>query len=265
MIPAVRAIGRAALAARPLSLSELDRSAQLLVRRDRNYLVPVDVFEDFAALLTDTRRPEGPFRALSLNGRRWFSYRSTHYDTTDLRTYHAHRQDRPVRYKIRELRYQDTGERQFEIELRNRRGETVKHRRRLAGDDHVLDPAQRGLLARVLGGPYDIEQFGDLRPALVADYQRATLVADGQRVTCDAGLVAHDPHSGRTVRADSGLVLVAMKTRKHRTEAERVLHRFGVRATDFTKYLGGCAALRPELGAGPWARSARLAFPGAGC
>lgn len=60
MIPAVRAIGRAALAAKPLSLDELNNRAELLARYDNSYLVPVEVFEDFAALLTDPRRPEGP-------------------------------------------------------------------------------------------------------------------------------------------------------------------------------------------------------------
>ncbi|MGY0017582.1 polyphosphate polymerase domain-containing protein [Streptomyces sp. cg35] len=262
MTPAVRAIGRAALAARPLSLDELNSRAELLARQDRSYLVPVEIFADFAALLTDPRRAGGPFRALSLGGRRWFAYRSTYYDTADLRTYHDHRQGRRLRYKIRERLYQDSGERQFEIKLKNGRGETVKHRHRLTGEEQVLDPAGRGFLAGVLGGAYGVTAPQDLRPSLVTDYQRATFVADGQRVTCDAGLVVRDVSDGRTVRADSGLVLVETKTRGQLTEADRVLHRFGVRAAEFTKYCGGFAALRPELGVNRWARAVRLAFPG---
>ncbi|WP_306318449.1 MULTISPECIES: polyphosphate polymerase domain-containing protein [unclassified Streptomyces] len=261
MIPAVRAIGRAALAAKPLSLDELNNRAELLARYDNSYLVPVEVFDDFAALLTDPRRSEGPFRALSLNGRRWFSYRSTYYDTADLRTYHDHRQGRRLRYKIRERIYQDSGERQFEIKLKNGRGETVKHRRRLDGDEQPLDAAQQGFLSGVLGGAYGIEAPEGLTPSLVTDYQRATFVADGQRITCDAGLVVRDLSDGRTVRSDGGLVLVETKTRGHLTEADRMLHRFGVRAAEFTKYCGGFAALRPELGINRWSRSVRKAFP----
>lgn len=261
MIPAVRAIGRAALAARPLSLDELNSRAELLARQDRSYLVPVEVFEDFAALLTDPRRAGGPFRALSVNGKRWFGYRSTYYDTADLRTYHDHRQGRRLRYKIRERLYQDTGERQFEIKLKNGRGETVKHRHRLTGDEQVLDPAARGFLTGVLGGAYGVAPPDGLRPSLVTDYRRATFVADGQRVTCDAGLVVRDVSDGRVVRADGGLVLVETKTRGHLTEADHVLHRFGVRAAEFTKYCGGFAALRPELGVNRWSRAVRLAFP----
>nr|WP_202539495.1 polyphosphate polymerase domain-containing protein [Streptomyces sp. SID8379] len=233
----------------------------MLARRDHSYLVPVEIFEDFAALLTDPRRAGGPFRALSVNGRRWFGYRSTYYDTADLRTYHDHRQGRRLRYKIRERLYQDSGERQFEIKLKNGRGETVKHRRRVSGDAPVLDEAGRGFLAGVLSGAYGLPSPEGLRPSLVTDYQRATFVADGQRVTCDAGLVVRDVVDGRAVRACGGLVLVETKTRGHLTEADRILHRYGVRAAEFTKYCGGFAALRPELGVNRWSRAVKQAFP----
>ncbi|MGH4035987.1 VTC domain-containing protein [Actinomycetota bacterium Odt1-20B] len=261
MNPAVRAIGRAALAAHPISLDEVNSRAQLLARRDNSYLVPVEIFQDFAALLTDPRRGDGPFRALSIGGRRWFRYHSTYYDTPDLLTFHEHRQGRRLRYRIRERVYQDSGERQFEIKLKSGRGETVKHRTELSGDDHALDEARRGFLAGVLSGSYGVQAPSDLGTSLVTDYQRATFVADGQRITCDAGLVVRDTATGRTAAADPGLVLVETKTKGHLTEADRVLHRYGVRAADFTKYCGGYAALRPELGINRWARAVRTAFP----
>ncbi|MGW5734773.1 MULTISPECIES: VTC domain-containing protein [Streptomyces] len=261
MNPAVRAIGRAALAAHPIALDELNARAELLARFDNSYLVPVEIFDDLAALLTDPRRPSGPFRALSIGGKRWFSYHSTYYDTPELLTYHHHRQGRRLRYRIRERVYRDSGERQFEIKLKSGRGETVKHRRRLEGDDRVLDPERQGFLAGVLSGSYGIEAPAGLTTALVTEYRRATFVADGQRITCDAGLVVRDVATGRSVAADPGLVLVETKTQGHLTEADRVLHRYGVRAAEFTKYCGGFAALRPELGVNRWARAVRVAFP----
>lgn len=261
MNPAVRAIARAALAAHPISLDEVNARSELLARYDNSYLVPVEIFDDLAALLTDPRRGSGPFRALSIGGKRWFSYHSTYYDTPELLTFHDHRQGRRLRYRIRERVYQDSGERQFEIKLKSGRGETVKHRQRLEGDDCVLDAERQGFLAGVLKGSYGIEAPGGLTPALVTEYQRATFVADGQRVTCDAGLVVRDVATGRAVGADRGLVLVETKTQGHLTEADRVLHRYGVRAADFTKYCGGFAALRPELGVNRWARAVRVAFP----
>ncbi|WP_306332816.1 VTC domain-containing protein [Streptomyces sp. KL118A] len=261
MNPAVRAIGRAATAAHPIALDEVNARAELLARFDNSYLVPVEIFEDLAALLTDPRRAGGPFRALSIGGKRWFRYHSTYYDTPDLGTFHDHRQGRRLRYRIRERIYQDSGERQFEIKLKSGRGETVKHRQRLEGDDHALDGVRLGFLAGVLRGSYGIEAPEGLTPSLVTDYQRATFVADGQRITCDAGLVVRDTGTGRSAAADSGLVLVETKTKGHLTEADRVLHRFGVRAADFTKYCGGYAAVRPELGINKWARAVRTAFP----
>ncbi|MBW5425544.1 VTC domain-containing protein [Streptomyces sp. BG9H] len=261
MNPAVRAIGRAALAAHPIALDEVNARAELLARFDNSYLVPVEIFEDLAALLTDPRRAHGPFRALSIGGKRWFRYHSTYYDTPDLETFHDHRQGRRLRYRIRERVYQDSGERQFEVKLKSGRGETIKHRQRLEGGDHALDGARQDFLTGVLRGSYGIEAPRGLTASLVTDYQRATFVADGQRVTCDAGLVVRDTATGRTAAADSGLVLVETKTKGQLTEADRVLHRFGVRAAEFTKYCGGYAAVRPELGINRWARAVRTAFP----
>ncbi|MFI0258584.1 polyphosphate polymerase domain-containing protein [Streptomyces sp. NPDC017056] len=263
MIPALRAIARAAMAARPVTLSELQARAELMARIDHSYLVPVGVFADFAAGLTDPRRPGGPFRALCVNGRRWFAYHSVYYDTPELRSFHDHRQGHRCRFKIRERVYEDSGERQFEVKLKGRRGETVKRRQPLLPGEATLGRGPRGFLASVLHGTYGIAAPEDLVPSLVTDYRRATFVADGQRITCDAGLVCRDAGTGHNVRADGGLVLVETKTAVtgRLTEADRQLHAYGLRAAEFTKYCGAMAALRPGLTADQWRRSVRTAFP----
>lgn len=99
-----------------------------------------------------------------------------------------------------------------------------------------------------------------LRPSLSTDYLRSTFVADGRRITCDAGLICVDLHTGRTVRCDGGLVLVETKSAEHLTEADRLLHTHRVRPAVFTKYCGALAVLRPSLPANRWRRAARLAF-----
>ncbi len=263
MIPAVRALARAAMAARPVPLADVQARAELLARFDRGYLVPVEVFAAFAAELTDHRRPDGPFAALCINGRRWFRYHSVHYDTPDLRSFHDHRDGRRLRYKIRERRYEDTGERQFEIKLKGRHGETVKHRRPLLPGDAALGPASRGFLTSVLDRRYGLAAPTELHRSIETDYIRATFVADGQRVTCDAALECRDPATGRTVRADGGLVLVEIKTTGRLTAADRLLHDHGLRAAAFTKYCGALAALRPDLPAHHWRPAVRTAFPAA--
>ncbi|GAB7032531.1 VTC domain-containing protein [Streptomyces sp. NPDC021749] len=261
MIPALRALVRAAMAARPVPLADVQARAELLARFGHSYLVPVELFAAFAAELTDRRRPGGPFVVLCINGRRWFRYRSVHYDTPDLRFFHDHREgDRPG-YLIRERRYEDTGQRQFEIKLRGRRGETVKHRQPLLPEDEPLGPAPRGFLASVLDRSYGIAAPADLALALETEYTRTTFVADGQRITCDAALHCRDLATGRTVQADGGLVLVETRTTGRPTAADRWLHGYGVRAADFTKYCGGLSALRPDLAAAHWRKAVHTVFP----
>ncbi|WKX15807.2 VTC domain-containing protein [Streptomyces sp. NL15-2K] len=247
-----------------MSLAELNARAELLARRDNSYLVPVSVFEDFAARLTDPHRPGGrpAFRVLAIDGLRCFRYRSTYYDPPELRTFHDHRQGRRRRFRIRERVYEDSGERQFEAKLKSGRGETVKQRQRMAGGDRPLDGVRLRFLARVLRESYGmLDVPHGLPPSLRTDYRRVTFVADGQRVTCDAGLVVRDEATGGRAVADGGLVLVETKTRGHLTEADRMLHGYGVRPAGFTKYSAGLAAVRPELGANAWARVVRRVFP----
>lgn len=258
--PAQRALARAALAAHPIGLDTVMERAQLLDRYDRCYLVPVTAFQDIAARLTDPRRDE-PFKALSIGGRRWFRYHSTYYDTPGLRAYHDHRQGRRRRCKIRERVYQDSGERQFEIKVKGGRGQTLKFRRRLGEASEPLEGASRDFLSHTLadvyGSDFDVPQ--DLRPSLVTDYTRATFVADGQRITCDAAMVCSDPQ-GNEVHAARDMVLIETKSYGHLTEADLLLHEHGHRAADFTKY-ASLAALHPQLPANRWTRSLAETFP----
>ncbi|MEV5279621.1 polyphosphate polymerase domain-containing protein [Streptomyces sp. NPDC051994] len=257
---AVRAIDGAAHAAVPISLAELNERSSLLTRFDRSYMVPAPTFLRVMGLLTDSRHPDGPFRALDIDGRRAFRYHSVYYDTPGLRSFHDHRQGRRLRFKIRERVYEDCGERQFEIKLKGRRGDTVKHRSALTGTDTPLDSARRAFLADTLHRAYAIDAPTSLYPSLSTDYLRATFVADGQRITCDAGLVCVDLRGGRAVCSRSGLVLVETKSAAHLTEADRLLHAHRVRPAVFTKYCGALAVLRPTLPANRWRRAAHQAF-----
>ena len=264
MIPAVRALARAAMAARPVPLADVQARAGRLAPCDRSYLVPFEVFTAVAAELTDRRRSGGAFVALCVNGRRWFCHRSVYYDTPDLRSFRDHRPGRPVRYTIREALCADTGERQFEIELTGRRGIPVTHRRPLLPGDAALGPAPRGFLASVLDRSGGLAAPEDLRRVLETECTRSVLAADGQRLICDAALRCRDAETGRTVRADGGLVLVRSRTGGRPGEADRLLADRGVRAEDFPVYCGALAALRPELTHHPSRRVVGTGVPAAG-
>ncbi|WP_329149599.1 hypothetical protein OIU91_23545 [Streptomyces sp. NBC_01456] len=264
MIPAVRALARAAMAARPVPLADVQARARLLAPCDRSYLVPVEVFTAVTAALTERRRPGGAFVALCVNGRRWFHCRSVYYDTPDLRSFHEHRLGRPARHTIRERHCEDTGERQFEIELTGRRGIPVTHRRPLLPGDAALGPAPRGFLASVLDRSGGRTAPDGLRRVLETECTRAVLAADGQRLICDAALRCRDAETGRTVRAEGGLVLVRSRTGGRPGEADRLLADRGMCAEDFPVHCAGLAALRPELTDHPWGRAVRTVFPTAG-
>ncbi|MEV5511133.1 polyphosphate polymerase domain-containing protein [Streptomyces orinoci] len=258
--PATRAVEAITEAAAPISLAELNERSELLARFDRSYLVPMDAFLAIAERLTGPRCPGGPFHALAIGGRRAFRYRSVYYDTPGLRSFHDHRQGRRLRFKIRERVYQDSGERQFEIKLKGRRGSTVKLRRPLTGTGTALDAPYRTFLADTLRRAYGIGAPGELGPSLTTDYSRSTLVADGERLTCDTELICADPETGRTVRCVPGLVLVETKTAGRLGRADRLLHAHGMRPAVFTKYCGALAALRPDLPGIRWRRAAGEVF-----
>ncbi|MEU9605967.1 polyphosphate polymerase domain-containing protein [Streptomyces sp. NPDC048057] len=264
VLPELGAVAESVLAAAPISLKEVQERAELMARFDQAYLVPAGVFTRLVAHLTDRARPAGPFRVLTIDDRRWFGYHSVYYDTPDWRCFHEHRQGRRLRFKIRERVYRDSGLRQFEIKLKSGRGETIKHRRPLTGADTPLDAPYREFLAGHLRAAYGLEPPADLSPSIVTDYRRATLVSDGERITCDTGLSCHDVRADRSVRCDPGLVLVETKTTGHLTEADLFLHAHGVRPAVFTKYCAAIAALHPRQPANRWRRAARLAFAAGG-
>ncbi|MEU5163149.1 polyphosphate polymerase domain-containing protein [Streptomyces sp. NPDC020875] len=260
VLPQLDAVAESVLPAAPVSLAQVQARAELMARFDHAYLVPDTVFTDLVAHLTDPARPGGPFRILTIDGLRWFRYHSVYYDTPDWRCFHEHRQGRRRRFKIRERVYQDSGLRQFEIKLKSGRGETVKHRRPLTGADTPLDAPYLAFLADRLRSAYRMAAPETLSPSIVTDYRRATLVSDGERITCDTGLRCHDVRADQAVRCDPGLVLVETKTTGGLTDADRFLHARGVRPAVFTKYCAAIAALHPRQPANRWRRAARLAF-----
>src|SRR4051794_32133208 len=105
----------------PISLPALQRTAALSTRVDRKYVVDWATFAVVLDAIGTTHR------ALEMGGRRTFRYRNTYFDSPDLGAYRAHMQQRRRRYKIRTRHYVDSGLKLFEIKLKGRRGETVKH------------------------------------------------------------------------------------------------------------------------------------------
>ncbi|MGH8880214.1 MAG: polyphosphate polymerase domain-containing protein [Stackebrandtia sp.] len=232
---------------RPIGLDELNATAALTSRVDRKFLVPTDVaIEALAPLAADGAR------ILQIDGRRMFGYRSVYYDTADLWTFRAHRQNRRRRAKIRIRDYVDSGLSFLEVKLNGSRDDTDKHRIAHPG---TMTQWGRDFVDQVVTSAYGSGPPTALAPSLRVDYSRVTLLtADGSsRVTCDVDLAWRRP-DGSGVRSRDDLVLIEVKT-----PMDRPLRLTGLPRPEsgLSKYCVGVTALYPKTPGNPWYRTVR--------
>ncbi|GGN08192.1 hypothetical protein FHR83_002558 [Actinoplanes campanulatus] len=230
----------------PISLGELVGEAALLTRLDRKYVLPATALP----VLLD-RMPAG-VRALQIDDRRTFGYRSVYFDTPELDAYRAAARQRRRRFKIRVRTYLDSGLEFVEVKTRGTRGVTVKERIPYTGNGGDLGPEGREYAYETLAGAGIRPDGHELRPVLATHYRRNTLYvpSTGSRVTIDTGLswtlpdgsAAHMPHS----------VIVETKSGRAASDVDRLLWSLGHRPCRISKYATGLAALRPELPANRW-------------
>ncbi|MGD9700929.1 MAG: polyphosphate polymerase domain-containing protein [Acidimicrobiia bacterium] len=228
----------------PITLDQLVAGASLQTRVDRKYVVTPDQFE---ALL---ERLSGQAQVLDIDGRRVFEYESVYFDTPALDSYLGAARRRPWRFKVRTRSYLDAERCWVEVKLRNRRGQTVKHR-------HEHDFAERD---RIAGTSLAfVDSFPPLRPftrqlepALVTRYRRSTLAVGSSRATVDVDVTCAT-FDHRIARLD-GAVVVETKSDRSACEVDRALWALHLRPTTTSKYGIGMAALHPALPSNKWHR-----------
>jgi hypothetical protein len=227
-----------------LGLAELDAAAALRDRVDAKYVISLELFAALA------ERLHGTHAVLEIDGRRAFGYRTTYFDTAELRTFRDHVQQRRRRYKCRSREYVDSGLCAFEVKLKGPRGRTVKHRMAYDRDrrDELSEPALefvRDCLERSYGRTPD----GELRATLAMAYTRITLVSRelGERLTCDFELAFSAP-DGASGRLAEGLVIVESKSSRGNAVADRALRALGARAEPgCSKYCLGVGFTNPHV------------------
>jgi hypothetical protein len=230
----------------PITLDELVGEAALLTRLDRKYVLAAT---DLPHLLD---RMPADVRALQIDGRRTFGYRSIYFDTAGLDSFHAAAHRRRRRFKVRVRTYLDSGLDSVEVKTRGSRGVTVKERMPYAGDGSDLGRDGRAYAAEVLSGAGIDPHVRDLRPVMATFYRRNTLYvpSTGSRVTIDTGL-AWQLADGRTVVMPRS-VIVETKSGRAASDVDRLLRSLGHRPVSISKYATGLAALRPELPSNHW-------------
>jgi hypothetical protein len=231
-----------------IDLLALESSASLLTRRDRKYVLPADAAGRIVAGLA------GHARVLEIEGRRWFGYRSTYFDTPSLTSYLGAARSRRRRFKVRTRTYLDAARSVLETKTRDPRGRTLKvrHDHPLPAGDRLLADDLEHLLQDALIAPHATE----LEPVLTTRYERATLVLEGVRVTLDRDLRASLDEGGDVRLPDR--VVVETKSPGPPSEVDRLLWSKGYRPLRLSKFCTSLAVLRPELPGNRWSRAMRL-------
>lgn len=224
-----------------IGLDELQRTAALRTRVDRKYIVDWATLGHLLDAISSTHRP------LEIDGTRVFRYESVYFDSADLAAFRAHMQQRRRRFKVRTRLYVDSGLQTFEVKLKGRRGETVKHQLPYAGQDRatIAEPAREFLTAR-LAEAYPQLEVPDLMPVLTNRYRRVTLAAGGERLTCDFDLSYADA-AGEVPGLDAGFVILESKCERGTGSVDRELRRLGIAPVACSKYCVGIGLLRADV------------------
>ena len=206
------------------------------MRVDNKYVVN---YQQFGELLDEVR---DDYAVLDIDGRNEFQYASCYYDDR-FSCYFEHHQARRQRVKIRTRQYVNSGLTFFEIKLKGLRGRTEKHR---VDCDALVMPRIKGdhlaMLSDLYTNNYKKEMPFKLRPALIVNYSRCTLVAleGGERVTIDFDLHFESPDGRKAVQIGHDFIIVETKSKNGKGISDSALKQLGVRkASKCSKYCIG--------------------------
>lgn len=226
-----------------ISLSEVLAAAATTTRVDRKYLLTVEAAHTFLDQLPET------LRLLSIDGRLTTSYRSTYFDTPDLRTCRAHIQGRRRRWKARSRLYVEDGLCRLELKARDGSGLTRKFFHPTCAEEYgqMTTGAQGFFREQLHALGLDLGQADLLAPAVEVAYERATLADPtmGTRVTIDLGVRGTRENS--VVEVDTGRLIVETKGARTAGVADRLLSRLGARPVSFSKYTASASLMDSRI------------------
>lgn len=213
-----------------LTLADLDR-VSLQDRMDTKFAFNATLIP----IVLDELRAAG-YGVLEINGCRAFGYSSIYYDTETFELYRRHACGKLNRYKVRKREYLDTDTSYFEVKFKNNRGRTLKSRIKL--DKDRTDSAPEQLISDVT--PY---QLSNLRPCLVVDFNRITLVSPDfkERLTLDMDLGFSLADQRWEVE---GLIIAELK--QNRAESSffsQLMKKYHIRPSPLSKYCLGMSKL----------------------
>lgn len=219
----------------PTPAEVAERSA-LQQRLTRKFLLPAAKIPLLAAELAPS------YTLLRAGGKRSATYRTLHFDTEDLRFFHAHRRGFRRRQKVRIRHYDDRRLSFFEVKQRIHDLRTIKHRLQRPFGDDQLHAEDLALVDRHTG------EHSHLVPQVWTLFRRLTLVSlrGDERVTFDFDLRFSD--GTREVAAPQVVIAEVKQLRLSRRSPVMLalLHR-GLRPSRFSKYCVAIIKLHPDV------------------
>lgn len=220
----------------PITLAEMSGAA-LLDRSELKFVLPQNLLLPVLAELGES------YRVLVVAGQPFSHYRTLYFDTDDLAMYRRHHAGAPDRYKVRAREYVDSRAACLEVKHKTGAQHTVKNRIPTEAPVTALPPRAADFLADACPYPADA-----LRASLWNQYTRITLVSKyrPERVTLDLDLAFLHEEAHATL---PGIVVAEVKYTgdRHASEFVRLMRRYHVRGTSFSKYCMGVSLLYPDV------------------
>lgn len=220
----------------PITLAQM-ADAALLDRSEIKYILPQRLLLPALAELREA------YRVLIVAGQPISRYRTLYFDTDDLALYRRHHAGAPDRYKVRAREYVDSQAAFLEVKHKTGIRHTAKSRIPTTVPITEFTPLAADFLADACPYPADT-----LSAALWNHTTRITLVSKlrTERVTLDldVAFVRDGQRAGLP-----GIVVAEVKYAGARQASEfvRLMRRYHVRDTSFSKYCMGVSLLYPEV------------------
>ena len=214
-----------------IPLSYLEDNAQLLNRKEIKYIIPIGLLN---SILNDCKNE---YYLLKINDVSIFRYRTSYYDTSDLKLYFNHHNGKGNRFKIREREYVQSDLKYVEIKTKTNKNQTIKHRKEikdwLEAKDFIQDHT------KILES--------DLHQSLYSEYTRITLLhkEKKEKITLDFNLGFYEKQKSTQY---NNIVIAEVKAEKIMViHFNEIMKKYKIRSGSLSKYCLGLVSLHPKL------------------
>lgn len=220
---------------KPISLSEMD-TVKLMSRTDTKFIFNSAMMSQVLELA------KASYKVLEIKDARQFQYVTTYFDTPDMFMYNQHHNGKLNRYKVRQRRYDATGDEFFEIKFKNNKGRTIKSRIE-NNDNNKLNAATDKFLKKKT--PFECCQ---LQKTILNQFTRITLVNNNmtERATLDYNLYFSDFHKEHQV-PQLGIVEIKQDSNSGSSPLIAIMRELKIQPEGLSKYCLGVASLYHDV------------------